>query len=133
MCRFWGIGTGPGSRRGHRDSRGERFAAWSAEAEAVIDPFGRLAALVPFGPLRRPNSGDTSGTGGGRQRRKLGAEFRGIYGGCRQTRSSARAALDEGDVMAATSAVRWLDEQMGELPIRAANVNPIAEIELALQ
>jgi predicted ATPase/class 3 adenylate cyclase/DNA-binding CsgD family transcriptional regulator len=129
MCRFWGIGT---ARLGQGDlaAASEQFRGLVAEAEAAHDPFGQLAALSHLAHVLS-YSGDTSAARvAASSAAKLGAEFGGFTEGLGNSQL-ARAALAEGDVMAATEACEAARQQMGETHIPGGNINPIAEVALA--
>ena len=122
MCRFWGIGTAR-LQQGDLAAAAEQFRGLVAEAEAAHDPFGQLAALSHLAHTLA-YSGDTDAArAAAASAAKLGAEFGGFMQGVGYSQL-ARAALAEGDVTAATEASEVARQQMGELPIPGANVEP---------
>jgi DNA-binding CsgD family transcriptional regulator len=129
MCLFWGIGTAR-LQQGDLAAASEQFRGLVAEAEAAHDPFGQLAALSHLAHALAYMGDTGAARAAAGSAAKLGAEFGGFIEGIANSQL-ARAALAEGDVMAATEACEAARQQMGETHIPGGNVNPIAEVALA--
>ena len=131
MCRFWGIGTAQWLQ-GELAAAAAQFRELVAEAEAAHDLFGQVAAQAHLAHTLA-NLGDTIGArAAATAAAATAAEFGGFLEGFVGYAPLARTALAAGDVAAAAEAGEAARQRVSAYPVPGGNVNPIAEIALAL-